>query len=111
LAAVAILALPSAWLGWNYRVVAARRAELAALAEDGVGGEWFDPAPDDPNWWPANLTPVRRWLGDCVVGSLGLQETGYTHERLARIRALFPEAHISSDEENSKPTAEWPAPQ
>ena len=88
------------WLAWESSVVRSRRAELNQLRANGAfevttADQWAERMP--PGYTgrpPANVSLVRRWLGDQAIQEIGY----YSHylpaskEELARLSRVFPEA-------------------
>jgi hypothetical protein len=86
------------WLGWNYRIVAERKALIElVIASDGIVREqsesdnpfdaWEPPAPPPP------VPLIREWMGDSGVAYF------YNLDKLskadiARLRVAFPESHL-----------------
>ena len=92
---VTLLAIPLGWLGWQVRVVHARRALLAEIDVSGTAIYLYErPLPPQWNNRPTGLVLwIREWLGDeqrmmhCVPWT-------ETDDRAVAARRLFPETYF-----------------
>jgi len=86
---VTLVAVPCAYVGWQAKVVRERRALLDSLKAAGGGAIpvfHYEYIPPPPPW-------IRRVFGDETVEEL-LVPPKTDEETMARIRHLFPGAHI-----------------
>jgi hypothetical protein len=84
--AVAVVAIPCAYVGWQMKIVRTRRAELNRTVDARLVGIADDDEERVIPW-------VRRVLGDQRVASIRML-VGTDVAELDRLRALFPEAKV-----------------
>lgn len=96
--AVTVLAVPSAYVGWQAKIVREREAMRAWILEhrgDCVGDD--EPLTDGPAWTSSErearrISGVRSWLGDRPVRVILIEAKP---EEIDRIRTIFLEAAVN----------------
>jgi hypothetical protein len=79
----------SVWIGWNARIVHARRDHLAQLRGNG----WTIVEHDDETSNEGSVPWIRRWLGDVEVFALYYSERP-AEQQISLTQHFFPEAQI-----------------
>ena len=93
LIAVAIMAIPCAYVGYQAKIVRERKSMMARI-EDLGGGEWTLCC------WRPNLrliSHVRRWFGDRPIQTLEIPTSMTGAQGVEEIKTLFPEAKLVDD--------------
>jgi hypothetical protein len=83
-----VVAVACGWVGWQAKIVRGRKSELNRAVNMRLIGIDSDQAKAIP--W------VRRLLGDVSVNSISMPPDT-TIDELDRLRALFPESKVTSD--------------
>jgi len=89
LIAVALLALPLGWFGWQVRIVSERKAVKAMLRARNLGLNGLQ------NFVPLDQWPHVPWyrtmLGDDTWRGIYLDRNAFSAEEIRRIKDTFPE--------------------
>jgi hypothetical protein len=95
---ILICAVACDWFGWQAKIVRDRKSELNRVVNVRLIGIDSDDQAKAIPW-------VRRFLGDVSVNSISMPpET--TIDELDRLRALFPESKVTSDNRLDSPESQ-----